>query len=66
MTMNYDYLQCRALSAWKLASPYYEPGNHARSLKQVWRKYVAPQMGIGYRTFLRYKKMAEQCAASNA
>lgn len=39
--------------ACELMRQHYEPGNQARNLKQVWRCYAHPQMGIGYRTFLR-------------
>lgn len=45
---------CRAQRARQIAAQHYEPGNQARSLKQVWRHYARPEMGICYRTFLRY------------
>lgn len=44
----------RRSEARRLAMTYYEPGNQARSLKYVWRHFAEPQLGIGYRTFLRY------------
>lgn len=56
---NLEYI-FRALHVWEFACPYYEPGNQARSLKQVWRRFVKPRMGICYRTFLNYKKAAEE------
>ena len=43
----------RQRMACELMRQHYEPGNQARNLKQVWRCYAHPQMGIGYRTFLR-------------
>ena len=36
------------------ALPHYEPGNHARSLKAVWRRHIRPAYGISYRTFRKY------------
>lgn len=44
----------RRSEARRLAMAHYEPGNQARSLKYVWRHFAEPQLGIGYRTFLRY------------
>lgn len=45
---------CRRRRAREIAAEHYEPGNQSRSLKQVWRKYAAPELGVCYRTFLRY------------
>lgn len=47
----------RAERARELMRLHYEKGNQARSLKQVWRRYAGPEMGIGYRTFLKYVKL---------
>ena len=44
----------RIAQARAIARTYYEPGNQARCLKWVWRTKAQPEMGIGYRTFLRY------------
>lgn len=44
----------RARAAVELARAHYERGNYARSLRQVWRIYAFPQLGICYHTFLRY------------
>ncbi len=38
----------------QIAALHYEPGNHRRSLKAVWRKYIYPEYGLCYRTFLTY------------
>lgn len=40
----------------KLAAKHYEEGNLAKCRKSVWRKYILPVYGIGYRTFLSYLK----------
>lgn len=32
----------------------YEQGNNARCLKSIWRKFINPQFGICYRTYLNY------------
>ncbi len=36
-----------------LTRQYYEPGNQSRCYKFVWRRYVYPEFGIHYRTYLR-------------
>lgn len=46
----------RIITAKKIAAQYYEAGNQSKSLKGVWRRYIVPEMGIDYRTFLRYLK----------
>lgn len=53
MTVRHSTLVRRS-EARRLAMAHYEPGNQARSLKYVWRHFAEPQLGIGYRTFLRY------------
>ena len=35
---------------------HYEPGGHAKCYKQVWRRFIYPEMGISYVTFRRYQK----------
>ncbi len=56
--LGLDY--CRSSSSYsaamalRMALTYYDPGNRARSLHRIWRMQVGPQMGICYRTFLRY------------
>lgn len=32
----------------------YEPGNQARCYKGVWRRFIEPEFGICYLTYLRY------------
>lgn len=48
--------QLRAARAQCIARQHYEPGNQSRCLKTVWRCYVEPELGVGYRTFLNYMK----------
>lgn len=35
-----------------LTALHYEPGNQARCYKAVWRRWVYPEFGICYRTYL--------------
>ncbi len=32
----------------------YEPGNQSKCYKAVWRKYIQPEFGICYRTYMNY------------
>lgn len=52
--LHYPSTHARARQARRLAAAHYEPGNQARCLKQVWRRWALPEMGISYRTFIRY------------
>ena len=47
----------RACQAQKIAAEHYESGNQAKCYKAIWRRFILPEMGIGYRTFLDYLKM---------
>ena len=42
----------------KLAAKHYEEGNLAKCHKSVWRRFILPVYGIGYRTYLSYLKTA--------
>lgn len=44
---------CKERMARELVRTHYEPGNQSRSLKQVWRRYAVPELGVCYNTFLR-------------
>lgn len=50
------YLQ-RAKVIQEVTAQYYEPENHAKCYKVVWKRQIFPQFGIGYRAFLRYVKV---------
>ena len=52
----YTSTKARVKAAQTIAAKHYEKGNQSKSLKAVWRQYVAPQMGICYPTFLAYLK----------
>lgn len=54
----------RKRRAAALARLHYESGNQSRSLKQVWRRYAQPELGICYHTFLRYLKAESQSPLS--
>lgn len=47
-----DTTSARALQ--ELTAQHYEPERHDRCYKWVWRKYVYPQFGICYHSYLRY------------
>lgn len=49
--------KARAKAAQMIAAKHYEQGNQSKSRKAVWRRYIAPTMGICYPTFLAYLKM---------
>lgn len=53
----YESTKARAKEAQTIASRHFEKGVQAKCLKAVWRRYVAPTMGICYPTFLAYLKM---------
>lgn len=40
----------------KLAAKHYEEGNLSKCHKSVWRRFILPVYGIGYRTYLSYLK----------
>ena len=55
--MQHESTLTRARMAQKIAAKHYEEGNQSKSLKAVWRRFIEPQMGICYATFLAYLKM---------
>lgn len=44
----------RAKAIRELTMRYYEPGRKDRSYMWVWRRYIRPQFGICYRTYMTY------------
>lgn len=40
----------------KVIKAHYEPQNHAKCYKQIWRNFIRPEMGLSYPTFVRYIK----------
>jgi len=49
------YIRARLFQ--EITAEHYEPENHAKCYKQVWRKHIRPLYGIGYRTYLNYLKV---------
>lgn len=47
----------RARAAQKIAAKHYEVGNQSKCYRAVWRRFVFPNMGICYATFLTYLKL---------
>lgn len=37
-----------------LTDLHYEPGNQSRSYRNVWRRWIYPELGISFRTYQRY------------
>ena len=53
----YTSTKARAKAAQKIAAKHFEDGVQAKSRKAVCRRYIAPNMGVCYATFLAYLKM---------
>lgn len=51
------YLRARLIQ--EITARYYEPENHAKCYKQVWKTQIYPRFGICYRTYLKYCKARE-------
>ncbi|MBO5244233.1 MAG: hypothetical protein J6B36_08455 [Muribaculaceae bacterium] len=47
----------RIKAAKEITAKYYEKGVQRKSRKAIWRRYVAPSIGVCYATFLAYLKM---------
>ena len=57
MAYNKNGYNQRAKAIQEITNQYYEPENQAKCYRQVWRKYIYPQFGVGYVSFLRYLKV---------
>lgn len=44
----------------EITDQYYEPENHAKCYKQVWKKYIYPRFGICYRSYLNYLHVKDE------
>lgn len=55
---NRGYLK-RAKAIQELTRLHYERGRQDRCLKWVWRKYIEPDYGISYHTYLSYLSIGE-------
>lgn len=47
------YIRARQIQA--ITAAHYEPENQAKCKKQVWKKYIYPQFGMCYETYLKYQ-----------
>jgi len=54
MPYNNKGYKIRARYIQRITQKYYEPENHAKCYKQVWKQHIYPLMGINYRSYLRY------------
>lgn len=43
----------RARSIKAVSDRHYEPGNQSRCYKAVWRRWIYPEFGVSYWTYLR-------------
>lgn len=43
----------------EITAKHYEPGNHLRSYKAVWRKWINPVYPMAYDTYLRLLSIKE-------
>lgn len=50
---HYDSTMRRVAMIKELTAKYYEPGNHLRSYKAVWRRWINPVYPMTYDTYLR-------------
>lgn len=50
--------KARAKEAQMIVAKHFEAEVQAKSRKAVWRRYIAPKMGVCYSTFLAYLKMS--------
>lgn len=57
MAYNKRGYYLRARSIQQIAARHYEPGNQRKCLKSVWRRYIQPEYGLCYRSFLNYCKV---------
>lgn len=47
----------RARIIQEMTALYYEPERHDRCYKWVWRRYINPQFGMCYHSYLRYLRV---------
>ena len=49
-----------AQTIYEETKQHYETGNQRRLYQGVWRRFIYPKYGIGYRSFLKYIKLAKR------
>lgn len=54
MAYNKKGYYCRARLIQEITLRYYEPENHQKCKKAVWRRYIRPTFGICYDSYLKY------------
>lgn len=52
--VKYDSTAARINAVRQITMQHYEPENIAKCYKAIWRKFIRPQFGICYRTYLNY------------
>lgn len=53
----YKSTKAKAKTVKMITAKHYENGNNAKCYKAVWRRHIAPVMGICYATYLAYLKI---------
>lgn len=57
MAYNKKGYNVRALRIKEITAEHYEPENHAKCYKVVWKRYIYPRFGICYATYLKYLRV---------
>ena len=57
---RYKSTMVRAEQVRRLSEEHYEPGNQARSHHAVWRRWIEPQFGICYKTYLGLLRLSRE------
>ena len=55
---RYKSTLARAEKVKAITALHYEAGNQAKCYKAVWRRWIEPEFGISYITFVRYLGLA--------
>lgn len=58
MAYNRGGYYLRAKRIQEITAQHYEPENQARCKKQIWKKYIYPEFGMCYETYLKYQGVA--------
>lgn len=52
----YNSTKARIEAIKKITAKHYEEGNLSKCRKSVWRRFIFPNFGICYATYLKYLK----------
>lgn len=57
MAYNRKGYNIRARRIQEITAEHYEPENHAKCYKMIWKKHIYPAFGMCYDTYLKYLKV---------